>query len=326
MNRLTAAATLAPLFVLLAQPAHPADLEVLTDVQESSDDSSLRDSSLSALSGIAFEAGEENKQARLRWSRNSGTSAFSALLAVPIDEKEGRSVVADLDGLAKALSLSGSYTKYFTGDIPDPSAQRAICQRLSIENTCDNDHVDQAGTPADVRAFNYASLTNAWTPFVSFETKIGRQNVDYFDVATLAKQEDSELPWAVTAGGGLLGLSSVVIMRAKIQKAVKEKDKVSYCTPSEIDARTEDCAVLPFGAPAMETSTVLSLEYRRFYRFVAISPLLSHDLKNDETGVDVPVYFMRDAAGQFTGGVRFGYTTKDDDVVASIFITKALSL
>ncbi|HEY4213691.1 MAG TPA: hypothetical protein VGM84_19590 [Steroidobacteraceae bacterium] len=306
-------------------PALAAEMS-LQEIKAASDDSSLRESSLAALSGVAFEAGEENKQARLRWSRPMGSSAFSVALSVPVDEKESRSSLADLDGLAKALSLAVSYTKYFTGPFPVLDGQQLICARVGIPDTCDNDTLQTKGTPADERDYYYASISGGWTPFVTVEGKAGRQKVDYFDSTTLAKSDDSEIPYSLSVGYGGLGISAVWLVKAKIQRAVKENDKVTYCQPAEADARVEDCATLAFGAPKLETSTVLSVEYRRFYKYVAISPALSHDTQSGESGIDVPIVFMKDAADQFTGGIRLGYTTKDDDLTASIFITKGLTL
>ena len=66
-------------------------------------------------------------------------------------------------------------------------------------------------------------------------------------------------------------------------------------------------------------------EYRRFFKHIGLSPRVSRGFEDNVTGIDVPVYFLKDNGG-FTGGVRLGWRSDTHDISASVMVGMQLRL
>ena len=86
-----------------------AQREQLDVLKVLSDDVSMRDGALSSLTGISIEAGEADKQARIRWSINQGERSMSFAVAAPVSDDGKPTQLASLDGLADALTCRSQY-------------------------------------------------------------------------------------------------------------------------------------------------------------------------------------------------------------------------
>ena len=49
---------------------------------------------------------------------------------------------------------------------------------------------------------------------------------------------------------------------------------------------------------------------------------VSHDVRRGVTGIDLPVWVVRNAAGGLAGGIRFGYRTDARQLTASLFVSE----
>lgn len=294
-----------------------------------SDDVSMRDGALSSLTGISIEAGEADKQARIRWSINQGERSMSFAVAAPVSDDGKPTQLASLDGLADALTFSVGFTQYFAKPTDSiqaiVSAQEKICKRLNTA-TCDDSAVLKAGTATDHREFLVATFTERNTSFFGVEAKLGREKVEFFDPASLSSSSEHEKPYSVTVQGGVLFLRSALLMGLRYENKVAKGEKVTRCIPYEPDPNFEDCKTLRYGPPDDTDSLILSVEYRKFIGNIAMSPKVSYDSDDDVTGGELPIYFLKDKDGQFTGGIRFGYRDDEHALSTSVFVTKALSL
>ena len=50
--------------------------------------------------------------------------------------------------------------------------------------------------------------------------------------------------------------------------------------------------------------------------------MIAHDLRRGVTGVDLPVWLVRNPAGGLAGGVRFGYRTDARQMTAALFVSE----
>jgi hypothetical protein len=87
------------------------------------------------------------------------------------------------------------------------------------------------------------------------------------------------------------------------------------------------CGKRVLRAPFRQASEIIGGEVRKFFnsRF-AITARLNHDLKDDVTGLEVPLYFVRNSDGGLTGGISIGWRSDTDAVIASAFVGQVLAL
>jgi hypothetical protein len=62
-----------------------------------------------------------------------------------------------------------------------------------------------------------------------------------------------------------------------------------------------------------------TLEGRWLFGSRAVGLKVVHDFKNDNWGVDVPLYLFPNDKGMFSGGLRFGWTDTDQ-LSAGVFV------
>lgn len=98
------------------------------------------------------------------------------------------------------------------------------------------------------------------------------------------------------------------------------------CRPiAGTDSLRCDQAVL--GKPSPTTMQVATVEVRKFFaKRAAFNPSVQYDFENDITAIDVPIYFIKNAGGTPTGGVRLSWRSDTKQVLASVFVGGALSL
>jgi hypothetical protein len=87
-----------------------------------------------------------------------------------------------------------------------------------------------------------------------------------------------------------------------------------------------ECKRATLAPPERSTTDLAFAEWRRLAgKHWALSPRLEYDLNDSEWAFRMPVYFITDAKGAFTAGVSVGYTTKDEDLGFSVFVSKAFT-
>ncbi len=95
----------------------------------------------------------------------------------------------------------------------------------------------------------------------------------------------------------------------EFQQAFKAADTKTFC-PAASPAVTE-CATGAAGGPADKEKELAYLAWRSTLGGYAFSIKFTHDLKNDDTGIDLPIYLVRNADGLLNAGIRFGWTDTD---------------
>ena len=118
-------------------------------------------------------------------------------------------------------------------------------------------------------------------------------------------------------------------MRGRYERRYDAGTSARKCQPlpgADAGSGLDSCTDLPFGAPVRSNAFLVSAELRWFFRSWAASPIVSYDSKKKVFGVQLPVYLVRNADGQLTGGFRLGWRDDTHDVTASVFVSKPLSL
>ena len=157
------------------------------------------------------------------------------------------------------------------------------------------------------------------------KSKIGRDNFKFKEASTFKDKDETESPWSITAyyyrkigravyGGGL-----------EYQDSYSGNNKTQICTPAVVPENATSCTNVVIGKPIQTRRKLAYAEFRwaNTEMNFAIAPKITRDFENDEMGVLLPIYLMRDKKDALTGGVSLGWQSETDEVTASIFVGKA---
>jgi hypothetical protein len=233
----------------------------------------------------------------------------------------------DTNGLARAAAIKCGFQSQIIGvklsDVPDKVEELRNKSAGPAERACLDSQQYRAEDELDF-AFFQGRAVQAW----AFAAEVGRKPASYFQ-ADGAKKEETNLPYALSASYGWIGSSSRFSLRGRYEMRFKDGKKARLCQPfpsSNTGSGLEGCEELPFGAPTESEAFIANAEFRRFFRKWAMSPIVSYDLEEEVLGLQLPVYLIRNSDGQLTGGFRLGWRDDTNDIVASVFISKPLSL
>lgn len=163
--------------------------------------------------------------------------------------------------------------------------------------------------------------------FAGGNVALGREKFKYVNVPDLTARTESHNSWSVTATGGVLTEGGILwAAHYTHEVAYQAGDQAQVCSPVG-SAGSLQCANKVIGAPARDASEIIGGETRKFFgtRF-AINPRLNVDLREKTTGVEVPLYFLRNSEGGLTGGVSVGWRSDNKELTVSAFVGQVLGL
>lgn len=231
----------------------------------------------------------------------------------------------DQQSLMKAVALQMGLA---VADIPVSQIETKLREQILPQQSANDQkefekRVEQALVELDVAQFQ-----NRWAKYWALNGEIGRKPTTYFQ-ANGVKKDETNLPYALSASFGWIGRSSRLSLRGRYEMRFKDGKKARQCQPfsgTDGNAGLEACEELPFGAPSESEAFVVNTELRWFFTKWALSPIVSYDLEEEVLGLQLPVYLIRDSNGDLTGGFRLGWRDDTNDFVASVFVSKPLSL
>lgn len=270
-------------------------------------------------------------------SKKGMFSTYSLSASAPISKDSDITNVATLDGFANAFELAGSYTNIIVPGMRTSHLDSAneytpefvrFCKDLGLDpdenNGCDMNTVKEklkalgrANEYAKYKAYFFDPKKPVMYAY-GVQGKIGYQSFDYFEQATLDKRNTEHAPWS---GGMHVGFippnsTTLFILSGDYQKSYKAAKTSSAFLAG--GTGVVNCVTGSIGAPDEKEKYLVSGEMRSLFsnvplfKEVAMSLKVTRDLKNDETGVDFPIYLFNDGKGNLNGGVRAGWTDTDD--------------
>jgi hypothetical protein len=291
----------------------------------------------SARSGFQLSAGTDTQRASIRLGRErsfqsgEGLAVFDSValtVSAPLSKPDtGITNLATLDGFANASELALTYSRWSVEGLRNPArvgpermAQRdKICASAGIKDgePCDfpavKEGLKKAGHDEYYPAYRalFWDLADAkrWT--YGGTLRVGHEAYDYFG-PDLAKTNDTELPWGAKAYVGFMprGTEVFVAIGAEWQQSHQAVPPQTACTNASTPILS--CVTGSLSAPRSKIKHLLTTEARGELAGVGLALKMTHDFKNDESGVDLPIYLFRNEGGQFSGGIRAGWTSTDD--------------
>jgi len=329
----------APVSSLPAQVSiepHTASQSMMGTLRNSMTDRSL------ATDGARFdiEASTASSRASIELGRtlsmfngnNRGEFAnLSFAFSAPLNKDEDNTTIATLDGLTNAFQASMKLSKFnvyglrmghLTADGDYTAEYIELCKAAGIDvlknEICDSNLMKE-GLRKNKRSALYANYMAlfwdpaAWKSTYGVEATIGYEEFKFREVATLDKNDSNETPWSIGLFGGFIPPSknAFVSFGLKFQETYKPTDKRTVC-PTETELEYLECITGNIGGPNEKKKHLAYIDVRSQLEHMGFSARVTHDFKNDETGVDLPIYLLKSSKGIFNGGLRLGWTSEDD--------------
>lgn len=333
--------------------------EELAEIRKKSDDAQARDSTMPAAGlrsaaapldlGIASDdytyrsykfqvefnedkataaVGVHGASEKVREDTRLRQNSWQLVLSRPISESKKSVDFATLDGLSNGLKLDYAFTWQHTnvdrilGFVASTEFD-ALCKRENPqnENSCSMAQIRRRlGEDSD----EYRSLLrryNRWTMEHSLGFQVGYDSFDFI-TPQLTRDRQNHVGYGVGFDTSFISPSRewLFALGAKYQRAHESNDDVILCPPDN-GVDPVRCIMGSLGVPTETAHKLVWGELRGVSRNFGYSLKVIRDIESDETGVVLPIYFVRNNDGELTGGLRLGWTS-EEHFGAGIFISK----
>lgn len=291
---------------------------------------------------------EDGSTASLRFAQEHATllqrpdafvaavDGWSLQISSPVDDAaRKRANLATLDGFASGLGVTFEYTRQRSNlQAKDPAALRhdlgQLCKAVGLDENCTYEDAwtrvkspvgDEAIDGANAKALvKFQRKQFRWLRDYAFRIEASRERFDYL-TETLDPGSQYHVGWGIGATAAFVSPSRrwMYLLGADYQKGREGADSAILCPPLG-GTGVVTCAEGPVGPPSTVNRKLLSAEMRGNLGMVGYGLRAAHDFESDTTGIDLPIYLLRNAEGALTGGVRLGWSSKDD-VVVGIFLS-----
>ena len=313
----------------MTRPALTDEITVVTAGRELSQGKSsiefsaaAGDSDATIVIGDAFDTSTADKVTSRGWRLK---------LSSPINNKgKGSADFATLSGFSNGLSLDLALNYATTAKLDSGKAWRELCALSGQQNNdCKLDVIDEQavnGGSTELRDAYQQYTKNYFKWGHIYELKIGaaRNQYDYLDPA-LTEQSTTELGWTLGASMGFTTPKrrAMFAFGFDLERAYEEQDSNVYCPDSP--SFPVQCVTGSLGAPDKDWNRLLWVEARSAAFDIPFSFRVTRELEDSVTGIDMPIYFLHDDDGLFTGGLRLGWTS-ENGFDAGIFVGKAFDV
>lgn len=261
-----------------------------------------------------------------------GDLTFDARVSGPINKRTGEAQFADLDGL-RGRSRVDAGLQFLRWEVGDPFAtllpactKLAELERVSVKKVdCSLSNLRAQESKFGVPLVPYIDPGTVLLFGARYE--VSRSDFDYVDPSDLSEGSESHTEWSFAVGSSLITRQNLLLgggYRREV-RFVPGSGEVDLCLPLGVDGATF-CTPAVIGAPIRLQSNQLYAELRKFFGPVAVSPRFTRDFTKDVTGVEVPLYFLRNTEGGFTGGVRVGWRSDRSGLTVVGFVGQVLGL
>jgi len=236
--------------------------------------------------GLIAELSTDKKIAALKTRFSKDEDRYLWLLNVsgPFDEEESQALVGDLDNLGASAAIEAGY-QFVDGKNR---------QRTTIS------------------------------------AKVGRKSFKYIDSADVSKdvsQEEAAYDVSITwskffSGPGPFQRGALFGARARFQESHEGEPDFQVCVPYADSPGATRCRSTGSAPPKRNRSPILQAQLATVpWEYVGLSVLVSRDFELNVTGIETPVYLVRNSdTGLFNGGIKLSWRSDEDEVKAILFI------
>jgi hypothetical protein len=235
-------------------------------------------------------------------------------------ELEGSEYEVALENLAGQYGTLGTFVYQRCAPTGDDGHRYGDEAQLVAENS-------RFGSEFASRFYDERSTLLFW----GFDASVGQEDYKYLDRALFDTPEVNKTSWE---GGAYIGLVNWTAtfsarLRGVYGRTWKLPEDGEACETVG-DPPTGQCLTGPDGPPEKVDAGLVSLEARHLFklddtRTIALAPQITYNTEDDVVGVEVPVYLAPDKDGKLTGGLKFAWTSKDNEFGIGVFVGMPLT-
>lgn len=201
-----------------------------------------------------------------------------------------------------------------------------------VNDECINANVvDVVGeyNPDQLDAFRGGYFTRKPAFFGGFDASIGADSYNSLDRPSFEIDKVDRKSWEVGGYAGLIGddLNWSVRARGVYGKTYVAPDEAQICR-TVTGASDPECIKGPDGLPKRQYTGVISVEGRKLFTLegiagtnkIGFAPQVSYRFEDDDLNVELPIYLSPDKDGKLSGGLKFAYSSKEDDFGIGLFV------
>ena len=142
---------------------------------------------------------------------------------------------------------------------------------------------------------------------------------------TLVAAKERHDGYSIAASFGWLPLRQAVPyflgLTYRREEGYHDQDSHQLCKPFGVGGAL-DCADTVLGAPVKQVKNLGQFEARVYFHDgeLALNPRISRDFANGITGVELPLYFLKDGNGVLNGGLALGWRSDKREVTLNAFV------
>lgn len=168
--------------------------------------------------------------------------------------------------------------------------------------------------------------------FMGADASLGEENFDVLDLNEFEKTSQSRTSWEAGAYYGRIASDANSSWRARVSYGVgyEGAEESQICRQQDM-AMALECLTGPSGPPIRRETGLAQVEYRQLVTLaddqeIGFAPQATYDIDEDEFDFELPIYLAQDDKGKLSGGLRLGYSTRDDDFAVGLFIRSPFSI
>jgi hypothetical protein len=308
--------------------------ETEADLRDPSLSSPAREPNLQAILSATTSSTQAQAEIGLK---QSDTFSGSIKIAGPLGKQNTQTKLASLTNLSDQATLTVGI-HYLT---PSPTAKAfslapekffdALCAAWlsnhpgKAPKDCPSDLSTNDLTPSTRRAFlNFLNLAHGIFVLALEGTYGAPKTFDFLSGATFANEKEHHSASSIAVSAGWLPLQVgffFVGLTFRYEQSYMSTVMRDICQPLGTQG-TSQCQNLPIGPPQKMISNIAQLEVRQYFAGgqLAINPRISRDFKQKVTGIEIPVYFLKDGKGNLNGGISPGWRSDTRSVTVMAFV------
>lgn len=207
------------------------------------------------------------------------------------------------------------------------TGRQALCERAGID-TNDIEQECNATTFSEAHATNYRLEDRDYfgvnTSAFLFPIKFtyGYERVSFIDRTAFKKEKDPTEPFSASVGFAYLTNSYLIGAGFEWQKKFDKDNEGAICNLPEMAGDQLSCLTGLIEPPDREIgrNSFIEVRTRRFNSDVGVGVKVTYDSSDNETGIEVPIYFIGSNPLELNGGIKLGWTSEEKELGASFFI------
>lgn len=250
----------------------------------------------------------------------------------------------DLTGALKACTKAGKLYGWSESEVRSKFFDEGKCEDIVLPEGADNDSLyntslisPTAATKEKVKkelqtirkdylraGMGYKSVDkdrSDWVSRFKVDLTVGSEEFKFLESDLTTEEKANETEWAFGLGWQWVNFVERYSISAKYrrEKSYDASNKVSVCSDTTVQ-NIKTCKNTAISGPTDQTKNIGSIGLHIMRNKWALSPVFTYDFEDDEHGIEIPIYFIRNATQSLNGGLSFGWTSEEEDLTAQIFI------